>query len=240
MPNSERLPRSARAVFSKVASVLGQEYEIPEKKSYNGAGAPGRFLEDLLGVDENNRDSPDLEDWELKFTGGKSLLTLFHKDPEPRGIMRLLVHTHGWEDDKGRISFRHTMKGRSPRGLYIVNEVDRIVVRHETVDTVVPHWKHDTIMCAVGAKLRRLILVRGELKKNPRRVIYNSAEGFWDFRINEFCQALEQGIIHLDFDARTQKGRGTALRNHGTKFRIKPDDLFKFYHSRKKITTRMG
>ena len=214
---------------------MHNEYPIPDEKTYNGHGGAGRLLEDLLGVDENNRDSPDLDDWELKFSGGTALVTLFHKEPEPKGIMQLMVHEHGWDDDKGRISFRHTFAGKSDRGFYIKNEQDRVVVRHELVDSVVPYWKHDTLMNAIGAKLRRLILVQGEVKKSPRRVIYNSATAFWDFRIRDFCESLEAGLILLDFDARTKGARGTALRNHGTKFRIKAENIGKFYHSKKKI-----
>ena len=84
------------------------------------------MLEDLLEVNANNRDTPDLNDWEIKFHGGNALITLFHKDPEPRGIIRNMVHGYGWEDDKRRISFRHTIKGRSERGFVVVNERDRI------------------------------------------------------------------------------------------------------------------
>ena len=45
----------------------------------------------------------------------------------------------------------------------------------------------------------------------------------------QLCGFIEKGPIYLDFDARTSKGRGTALRNHGTKFRISYKDIVKLY-----------
>ncbi len=232
------LPKTSSAAFKEIKRIIDMGWmPIPDKKSYRGHGAPGRLLEHLLGIDENNSDSPDLYDWEVKFHGGNSLLTMFHKDPEPRGIIRFMVHEHGWLDDKGRISFRHTIAGRTNRGFYVVNEVDRVVVRHDTKDTVVPHWKHNTLLNAAGAKLRRLIVVDGEVKHHPeKQVRYKSATAYWDINLTGFCDALEKGHVWIDFDARTKEGEGSAIRNHGTKFRVKIGDISKLYSYSHKIT----
>ncbi len=211
----------------------------PEGRAFAGTGAPGRLLEHLLGIDENNHDSPDLMDWELKFHEGGSLITLFHKDPEPRGMLRQMVHEYGWDDAKGRVSFRHTIHGESPRGFYVVNEADRVLVRNKLKDGVVPYWTHDTLMNCCGAKLRRLIVVDGERVKYPvNGVKYNSATAYWEFDIGGFCNALEQGKVAIDFDTRTKEGPGTALRNHGTKFRVSVDNLASLYRNSTKITSR--
>lgn len=240
MPRREKVkpPKTATAAFAQIRPLLESDWiEFPAEGAFNGNGAPGRLLEHLVGVSENNQDSPDLMDWELKFSGGNALITLFHKDPEPRGIMRNMVHEYGWDDDKGRISFRHTISGRSPRGFYVVNEADRVLVRHEFNDSVVPYWKHNTLYNAMGAKLRRLILVDGEVRKHPTRAVnYRSATAYWDINIRNFCEEIAQGKIHVDFDARTKEGRGSALRNHGTKFRIKRADIDSIYEHSKKIT----
>ena len=50
-----------------------------------------------------------------------------------------------------------------------------------------------------------------------------------------FCNALEKGVVYIDFDARTQKGEGSALRNHGTKFRVNISDIGSLYRFSKKI-----
>ncbi len=38
-----------------------------------------------------------------------------------------------------------------------------------------------------------------------------------------------RGVIAMDFDARTTESKGRGLRDHGTKFRIKLDDLRHIY-----------
>jgi hypothetical protein len=72
-----KLPRSSTAAFAKIKKVIAMGWiDIPDQKSYRGTGAPGRLLEHLLGIEENNQDSPDLMDWEVKFHGGNALITL--------------------------------------------------------------------------------------------------------------------------------------------------------------------
>jgi len=198
------------------------------------------LLEDLLDIKANNADSPDLNDWEVKFHGGTALLTLFHKDPEPRGIIRHMVHEHGWPDDKGRISFRHTIGGETERGFYVVNEHDRIIIRNRFKDAAVPHWTHNTLFNAFSSKCRRLIVVEGKVLKNPRRVIYQTATAYWEPDYSGFSKAVADGLFYVDFDARTQKGKGSAIRNHGTKFRIKIENLPQVYANKTKITSSMG
>jgi hypothetical protein len=241
MPNLRlvppRQPRSGRETFKLISAILKQgEYIIPPEKRYNGNGGPGEYLQYLLNVEANNRDTPDFKDWEIKFHGGTAPITLFHKDPEPRGIIRAMVHTFGWPDEKKRISFRHTIWGKTNRGFYVANEEDRIVIRNRHKDAAVPHWTHNTLQNALPAKLRRLIVVTGRMKKNPRRVIYDSAAAYWEVDVKGFAEAVTKGTIAVDFDARTQKGAGSAIRNHGTKFRIKAEDLGAMYASKIKIT----
>lgn len=231
---SARAPQSSRIAFAAVKEILEMgEVSIPAK--FRGNGAPGNTLEHLLKVQENNLDSPDLMDWEVKFHGGNALLTLFHKDPEPRGILNSVVDAFGWPNDRGQVSFRHTLSGSSNRGFKVVNEDDKIKIVNPANPSIVPFWEHDTIMNAIGAKLRRLILVHGAYDKDARVVVYNDAMAYWEPNLSSICKAIETGVIHVDFDARTKGARGTALRNHGTKFRIKVADIGKLYRHHVRI-----
>ena len=230
-------PKSATASFTAIKEIINMGWiDIPPEKAFNGNAAPGDFLEHLLGGERNNRDSPDLNDWEVKFHGGNALLTLFHKEPEPKGVIRFMVDEYGWEDDQKRISFRHTISGRSDRGFVVKNDTDRIVIRNEIKDAIVPFWKHNKIMNCLGGKLRRLIVVEGEYLKRERKVIYRRATAYWDVDFDGFFSALEQGIVCVDFDARTKDNRGSAIRNHGTKFRIKIANIGSIYTYKTKIT----
>ncbi len=220
-------------LFARLRGVLKRGWiPIPDYHGYRGTGAPGTILEELLGLQVNNLDLPDAGKWEIKFHSRSALLTLFHLEAEPRGHMHHMVREFGWLDSKGRTSFRHTIHGRSDRGFYIANESERITVRNDGVsDMVWPYWTHDKLMNAFAAKFRRLIVVKGQ--KNRGQVKYEQAHLYWEPQITKFIQAVERGIIAIDFDARTNNGRG--LRNHGTKFRIKYDDLRHLYNNRQKF-----
>jgi hypothetical protein len=228
-------PPSSTKAFAVIQEIIKRgEIEIPVQ--FNGNGAPGNALEYFLNLTQNNNDSPDLMDWEIKFHGGNALLTLFHKEPSPRGIMDAMVNTFGWQDDKGRISFRHTLKGSSERGFIVGNAAHKITVTNTHDPSVVPYWDHNTILNAMGAKLRRLILVHGKVDASKRKVEYQSATAYWDLDLMGICKAIEDGVIYIDFDARTKLGRGTALRNHGTKFRIHINDIGRIYMNSEEIS----
>src|SRR5574340_344759 len=128
-------PRSGTTTFKKIAEILERgTLKIPIGK-FKGSGGLGNFLLNLLNIKANNSDSPDLADWEIKFHSGASLLTLFHKNPEPRGIIGKIVNEHGWNDSKGRISFRHTIKSKTSKGFYIVNKNNKIIIRNRNKNT---------------------------------------------------------------------------------------------------------
>lgn len=216
--------------FARLRGVIDRGWiPIPDYPGYRGSGGPGLMLEEFIGVDPNNRDGPDTGVWELKYHGGTAPITLFHKTPLPKGNMHSVVRGYGWDDGKGRISFRHTIWGTSPRGFRVVNEANRIIVRNDNDDgdIVPPYWTHDTLINAFAYKLRRLAVVHG--KKRNGQVRYTSARLHWEPNITGLISAIERGLIAIDFDARTTEGTGRALRDHGTKFRIKLDDLRHIY-----------
>lgn len=221
------VPRSGARVFPLIKAIIKTKKEHGLTNDA-GNGEPGLFLEQLLGIKANNADSPDIADWEIKFHGGTALLTMFHKDPEPQGIMTKLVKKHGWPSH-GHTSFRHTITGgpASPRGFIIVNERDRIVVKNDKSD-IEPYWSHNMLLTSFAAKMRRVIVISGEVMKRPKRVRYDSATAYWDPDIQGFVESIMKGAIYIDFDARTKTGT-EAIRNHGTKFRVHIEGLEALY-----------
>lgn len=226
-------------LFDRVREVLRMGWiEIPGERGYGGAGGPGRVLEELLDAEGGNLDIPDAGKWELKFHSGNTLLTLFHKEAQPKGHLDRLVHRFGWEDAQGRLSFRHTIHGRSSDatglGFYVANESGRITVRDDSVSDIIwPYWTHDTLINAFASKFRRLIVVKGSKRNNGAEVRYESAHTYEEPQTTLLIEAIARGVIALDFDARTRNGDG--LRNHGTKFRIHYDDLRHLYHRRRPL-----
>lgn len=225
-----RIPQSSKDAFRIIRDIIRMDMiDIPPQ--FRGTGAPGDTLEFLLNVKRNNYDSPDLKDWEVKFHGGKSLLTLLHKDPQPTGILEKIVDNYGWKNKEGEISFRHTIRGKSKRGFVVNNIGNKITATNINDKTIVPYWEHNVILNTLAAKLRRLILVHGTVSPDKRKVTYKSATAYWDLKLMEICNHIKEGIIFLDFDARTTKGRGTSLRNHGTKFRINIKNINLIYEN---------
>ncbi|MGC6485557.1 MAG: MvaI/BcnI family restriction endonuclease [Candidatus Puniceispirillales bacterium] len=217
-----------------VQRIINDEWQsIPD--SFTGTGAPGNFLEHLFGIDGGNFDTPDTGNWELKFHGGGSLLTLFHQQSFPKGNLHKIVRGFGWEDNNGYTSFRHTIRGgnvSTGRGFYITNENAQINVKNvETGDKVLAYWPHDILMTRFASKFRRLVVVSGE--RRDRLIRFQYADIFKEPKTSQFIQAIEEGVVAIDFDARTTDGRG--LRDHGTKFRINFRDLPLLYHHYRRI-----
>ena len=101
-------------------------------------GNQGNTLETLLGVKENNLKIPDLGEIELKSQKAetKSLLTLFHRDPNPSASVPKLLKCLGWKHKQAgekypstEMSFRSTTYAHrtSDRGFSIDFTNEKIV-----------------------------------------------------------------------------------------------------------------
>jgi hypothetical protein len=94
-------PNSKKELFVRLRDILAQGWtQMPAGVArYNGTGAPGNYLEDLIGLTAGNKDIADVVGWEVKFFNPKTnYITLFHKEPGPEGIMRYMVNKYGWKD----------------------------------------------------------------------------------------------------------------------------------------------
>lgn len=226
-------PKSKKELYQRLGEIIEKKTYIMPAKRYAGTGAPGIFLQDLLGINIDNKDIPDSVGFELKFYTPKThLITLFHKEPQPKDVVSYMVSKYGWKDEQGRLSFRHTIAGKSDR-FYVDTDVNRIVVRRLKGNGLVPHWTHNDILSAAGAKLRRLVLVRGSRKE--QEVTFDRVDCYEDFNLTDFIGEICRGIIKIDFDAREMKPGSKGLRNHGTKFRISPYDVCGMYSKKARI-----
>ena len=230
-------PRNKEQLFDRIRSVIDQGvFTMPAGSRYQGTGAAGMFLEDLLGLTAGSKDIRDAIGWELKwFSNRTRLVTLFHKEANgPKRVMREMVRAYGWKDQRGRLSFRHTVEGES--ALFKVKTDDqtrRIVVRPKEGRGPAPYWSYDELVAAAGAKLRRLILVRGEAKKRNVRFLF--AESYETFNLADFVQEVSRGSIAIDFDCRESKPGSVGLRNHGTKFRVSPLSICRLYLKKERL-----
>lgn len=136
-------PATKKELFARLREVIAHgSYEMPTNKRCAGTGGPGNFLEDLLGLNVGSQDIADTAGWEIKYyTLKTNLITLFHKEADPPNIMRYLVRKWGWKDAKGRLSFRHTICGKSDR-FKVEDSNGQVVIRALKGNGPVPYWTH--------------------------------------------------------------------------------------------------
>lgn len=79
-----------------------------------------------------------------------------------------------------------------------------------------PYWGFDDLEHKAGTKLLNCFYVQAEVKKNNSKEFYHYKKLFMlrKFYFEGFLEAIENGSILIDFDARTG-------HNHGTKFRLR-------------------
>jgi len=147
------------------------------------------------------------------------------------------------------MSFRQTIHGleRSDRGFVVeidkINrrvlisfDADKVNPRHaewlESVKNRVglcelnpqPYWGFDDLEHKAGTKLLNTFYVQAEVRKDAEQEFYHYNRLFIlrGFSIDNFIQALVEGNILVDFDARSG-------HNHGTKFRLRQNALPRLY-----------
>lgn len=87
-----------------------------------------------------------------------------------------------------------------------------------------PYWGFDDLFGKARTKLLNCFFVQAEMKKEAgvSYFHYYKATMLRNFNIDKFIDALEAGLIYIDFDARTG-------HNHGTKFRLRAAAIADLY-----------
>ncbi|MDO5561855.1 MAG: MvaI/BcnI family restriction endonuclease [bacterium] len=147
------------------------------------------------------------------------------------------------------MSFRQTISGNtfSDRGFKVVVdrknekviitfEADKVGSKHsEWLDRIrqsvglkelnpQPYWGFSDLSNKAGTKLLNCFYVQAETKKENGKEFYwyNKIYMLKGFKFDGFLNAIDEGNLFVDFDARTG-------HNHGTKFRLKQNHLSSLY-----------
>lgn len=147
--------------------------------------------------------------------------------------MRYMVRKWGWKDAEGRMSFRHTIRGGHSDRFKIIDDAKQIIVRPLQGNGPVPYWTHNDLLNIAAGKLRRLAIVKSERSGNTARFI--QADCFETMDLDVFIDELTRGKVCIDFDCREATRGSGGLRNHGTKFRIAPDNICHLYHKKERF-----
>lgn len=190
-----------------------------------------------------------------------ALLTLCHMEPSPRAVQivsNVLLPNYGWRHQYAGIkypdtemSFRATLNGatytdrgfkvnvnRIEKRIEIIFDSTKCIDRHRewliTLEKKVglgdiivrPYWGFNDLFSKVGTKLINCFYVQADTKREGRKEYfhYNKVLMLKSVNLEKFINCIEQGKIYIDFDARTG-------HNHGTKFRIKYQDIPLVYDS---------
>ncbi len=104
---------------------------------------------------------------------------------------------------------------------------------------LVPYWGFDDIFHKAGTKLNNCFYVRADVKyegkgkKRKEYFLYNYVLKLSTFDLDKFIQAIRDGKLYVDFDARSG-------HNHGTKFRIRYRDIPSLYKNAEVVIDEQG
>jgi hypothetical protein len=96
-----------------------------------------------------------------------------------------------------------------------------------------PYWGFQDLFAKAASKLTNCFYVQAETKKEngTEFFYYNYVLMLKSFSASNFASAIRDGKVYVDFDARTG-------HNHGTKFRIKFNDIPSLYKEVKVIISK--
>ena len=83
-----------------------------------------------------------------------------------------------------------------------------------------PYWGFDDLEHKAGTKLLNCFYVQADVKRKKEKEFYwyRKVQMLERFKFEGLLKALEEGVMLIDFDARTG-------HNHGTKFRLRQNHL---------------
>jgi hypothetical protein len=200
----------------------------------------GKTLEDLLGIKENNIPLPDIGGVaELKAyrRSASSMLTLFTLEPQPKGgdRDRILLDNFGYTNrDNGRSKELHSTlscKRYNNQGLKLKVEKDkvRIVGKGKRLNI---YWDTKDLRKKFEAKLPALVYALADCKeiKGLEHFHFNQAYFLKGFDFEHFKNMVKKDAIVVDF--RMFYRPSGSVRNHGTGFRVKINQLYNCFDTK--------
>jgi hypothetical protein len=204
----------------------------------------GKTLEDLLGIKENNIPGPNALKTELKSArkSGSSMLTLFTKSPSPPIANSVLLQKYGYELLEGNkrkklhttvnaVRFNY-LKGKP--GFKINAEEDRLCLVNPQ-NEILGYWGKDILRNSFEKKLPEILYVKAETKDSGTNELFwfNEAWLLKGFDFDSFIALLKKGIILVDI--RIGQYPDGRTHDHGTGFRVLPNQLDLCFQHRKKV-----
>lgn len=197
----------------------------------------GKTLEDLIGIEENNFQIPDVGDVELKAKriDSSSMLTIATKSPEPKGINKFLFEKFKYADKEGQLNLHSTVYGsrENPQTFRVVFEYDRLVLKNKL--NIEAYWPISIFDSVLKAKSNIILLVYAETKGKRKTIEekFHFVEAYLlsNLNLNKFKSAVVNDKLKIDIRIgayRSGKNKG-KYHDHGTAFRINKKDFLHLY-----------
>ena len=220
----------------KLSALKRRGYVASLRKGNTGIGYT---LETFLGIAENNLQTPDLGEIELKShrKGTASLITLFTFN---RGAWEMrqadMIDKYGYTDTNGRPSLYSTVNS-VPNNQGLHTRIEDECVRLYHVDrTLIAEWSGSGLVATFGEKMPALVTVYADTRMNS-----DDKEEFWFNEAYLLGQPSAGNILELIrndtivVDIRMHINNRGSVRNHGTGFRIDEGFLSLCFGSREKL-----
>lgn len=191
----------------------------------------GKTLEDLLNIEENNREDADLQDLGIEIKSARSqsdsMLTLFTKEPprsERKFWYRDMIKDIGYIDDKGRRALKSTIYYGKPnnQGLYIDVDDESIGIIHESRGTCA-RYPMEVIRNKVESRFPALLMVDADRKREDGKEMFHYTDAilYDGFSFKEFRKLIEESKCVIDLRMHMKENDG--VRNRGTGWRLRKD-----------------
>jgi len=204
----------------------------------------GKTLEDLIGIEENNIPGPNAAMLELKSarknTG--SMLTLFTKSPLPPRVNSVLLQKYGYESARGgnqkelhstiNADSFNILKGKT--GFKIDLKTDRLNLINADYE-VLCYWPKEVLKNSFDRKIPQLLYVKADFRGRGlnEEFWFNEAWVLGGFDFDNFVDLLIRKVIFVDI--RIGQYPDGRTHDHGTGFRIFPDQLDLCFEKRVKV-----
>lgn len=213
------------------------------KSNRTGNTGIGKTLEDILKIEENNIDAPDLHGFEIKgqraFTG--SYVTLFTRAPTwPKAANTLLREAYGTPDRKAtHMKVLHTSlfadkfnTHKSGYGFKLDINTDEekifLVIKNletDKIEDLSVYWSFEVISTILSSKLNHLVFIRADTEKRAdgEYFDFNRADMYIGTSIEKFLKLLVEGKVQFDIRIGVYRQGSNAgkTHDHGSGFRLR-------------------
>ncbi|MCM1322514.1 MAG: MvaI/BcnI family restriction endonuclease [Bacteroides sp.] len=213
----------------------------------SGRTGIGKTLEDLLGIEENNRNEPDFANYELKAMrtngGDTQLLTLLTKSPLPQGVNSKLLEMYGYISDvyahKNKVLHSTLSAGHfaqvsgTGKSLGIDCRDEKIAIIDNEGNSFA-YWTEETLNDAFKKKYPySMIHVYADSQFGERKeeFYFHTAYELSEFSFEKLLVQLREGKVKIDI--RIGQHKNGKTHDHGTGFRIQDRALTEIFLNKK-------